>query len=106
MRRIEGVCREYLPNTDNCMLNLNECDAEENEECVPSPIAPANRVKHGTCQCQLGFKRDLDSFKCIDITESSSDNNDKSSKDKKVSILKRNDFDQKYTKILHKSNLI
>lgn len=75
MRRIDGVCREYLPNQAGCTMYLNECDNEDNEECV---AFHSNRAKHGTCQCQIGFRRDFKTFRCMPTNDNdSSEENDK-----------------------------
>jgi hypothetical protein len=59
-RRVDGECREYLPGSDSCMLYLNECNPQLNEECVV-----VNKFsKHGTCQCKVGYKRNQKSFEC------------------------------------------
>lgn len=77
MRRIDGVCREYLPNTESCMMYLNECDKEANEECVVLHTSPASsiRSRHGTCQCRVGFTRDSDSSKCKLTNDEQEDKN-------------------------------
>lgn len=82
MHRVDGVCREYLPNMAGCTMYLNECggaDEETNEECVVLHAVPNQpRGKHGTCQCRVGFRRDLASQKCLPDT-----NEDESSSEQK-----------------------
>lgn len=56
--RIDGRCREYLPNTKDCEMYIDRCP--ENEECL---IRNGYR-KQGTCQCMMGFRRNLQTFKC------------------------------------------
>ncbi|CAF0943448.1 unnamed protein product [Rotaria sordida] len=76
-RRINGVCRQYLPRTKPCVLyetdydnnNNNDNDDDDydrgrckkNEECLP----PNDRAKHGYCQCKLGFIRKDINEKCV-----------------------------------------
>ena len=45
-------------------MYLNDCKSDLNEECVPK-----NRhVKHGTCQCKVGFRRNLNTLACDPVT--------------------------------------
>lgn len=64
--RIDGLCREYLPKSPTCRLILNEC-SNSNEEC----IVYNQHSKHGTCQCKVGYKRNLNSFTCEPMFKSS-----------------------------------
>jgi hypothetical protein len=57
--RVEGVCREYVPNGLSCLLDMGD-ECSENEECL---TLHTNR-KHGTCQCKLGYVRNRVNFKC------------------------------------------
>ena len=62
--KIQGECREYLQISIDCSMYLNDCKKELREECVPK-----NRhSKHGTCQCQVGFRRNLNTFRCDPIS--------------------------------------
>ncbi|CAF1062140.1 unnamed protein product [Adineta ricciae] len=76
-RRINGVCRQYLPNTKPCAIyekdfqetddnedldqTVNRGRCKKNEECLP----PNDRAKHGYCQCKLGFLRTSGNGKCL-----------------------------------------
>ncbi|UJR37839.1 hypothetical protein I4U23_030529 [Adineta vaga] len=81
-RRINGVCRQYLPRSRPCAIyekdyqetdndgddDDNEHDqntirgrCKKNEECLP----PSDRAKHGYCQCKSGFIRKTDNGKCL-----------------------------------------
>jgi hypothetical protein len=55
--RLQGVCREYIPNGLGCLLGD---DCGDNEECLTLYTSK----KHGTCQCKLGYKRNRVNFKC------------------------------------------
>ncbi len=63
--RIEGECREYLPNMSGCELNLNECVTSLNEECLS--LIPT--AKHGTCQCMRGYKRNQVTLQCESLNQ-------------------------------------
>lgn len=39
---------------------MSECRKNFNEECV----SLNEYAKHGTCQCKVGFRRNLDTFIC------------------------------------------
>ena len=62
-KRINNVCREYvLQHSRTCQLFLtDECDNSSNEECV----SLYDYAKHGTCQCKLGFERDVANGQCL-----------------------------------------
>lgn len=66
--RIDGVCREYLPKMEGCMLYLRECNKQLNEECV----SLNEKSKHGTCQCQLGYRRNPQTFRCELVQDNNS----------------------------------
>ncbi|CAF1112750.1 unnamed protein product [Brachionus calyciflorus] len=56
--KIDGVCREYLPDTNGCELYIDKCPKDE--EC----LAKNEVSKHGTCQCKINYRRNLDTFIC------------------------------------------
>lgn len=56
--KIDGKCREYLSKTKGCEMYIDRCPF--NEECV---IKNKYRKK-GTCQCLVGFRRNIETFKC------------------------------------------
>ncbi|CAF4358617.1 unnamed protein product [Rotaria socialis] len=132
LRRIKGVCRQYLPRTKPCAVyeadsetnqydddsdNDNRGKCRKNEECLP----PSDRAKHGYCQCKLGFTRLDSSRKCvIDNKEEQSTEVHVESSTKSISSSSLDDFiveagdDQIITlpkdevdlngRVLHKSN--
>ncbi|CAM2721049.1 unnamed protein product [Rotaria socialis] len=132
LRRIKGVCRQYLPRTKPCAVyeadsetnqydddsdNDNRGKCRKNEECLP----PSDRAKHGYCQCKLGFTRLDSGRKCvIDNKEEQSTEVHVESSTKSISSSSLDDFiveagdDQIITlpkdevdlngRVLHKSN--
>lgn len=50
--RINKQCREMWDGFPRCD-ERNPCDSKFNEECV-----------EGTCQCLMGYRRDLRTYKC------------------------------------------
>ena len=60
--RIGNVCREYLAYAASCALSTqaSKCSPSANEECLAlHPYATM-----GTCQCQLGYRRNAKTLYC------------------------------------------
>lgn len=87
--RIEGVCREYLKHKSvGCSLFMSECDPSLNEECIS--LSSMNR--HGTCQCKVGYKRNMDTALC-ELFQMKYVENKSSNKRKRPDLKINNDID-------------
>lgn len=84
--RVDNICREYLKKSPGCSMFMNECNPGLNEECV----AINNYARHGSCQCKLGLKRNLQTSMCEEFIIRETSDETKHNKRKRPTDLKMN----------------